>query len=642
MPFCDTTTLVGQGSFPDVWVLYATDDASSSIPTWTDATVTTRAFSTARGRNSEVDRVDAGTAQITVDATNRVVDPFQNPAIRPMNRWWLRSQFSGITEDIFKGYAEAYDTVFPGAGMAEALTIVSCVDEFKPLTLGTLPTTDPPRDSYQELVLFDKPDGYWPMDNDALSLAQTATVGESFVATSSTVPLMDVGEGDGAIVGQEPSRYVILGGTNFLWTKDLSRGESGDPGYLEEYTVEGWFRRRNSLPGAAEWLVIGASQEYSGPASIETYELKMTAAGEFEFKAKDNTNTQFTVTSNDIIDLNRWYHVVGTIEGGNIRIYVDGIEHDSTAWSGAFNPMLEDVGNALIVGNAGTSITGNVDVDELATYRYGLTAARVFAHYTAGNSRGFAIDQLPGDRINAVLDAAASDTPRLVRQGTRAMTGAYMRAQPPLEELRQAETADSVDAVLFVAKDGTVTFLDDGHRSVSPWNTVQATFDDDGTDLPYLDLGFDYSDAFLATQWNVTRLGGLTETATDSASESAFGPRPAVPKPPDLTRREFPGGTPSRPEIPIRLDADAAAIAAAMLAKYKNPFTRITSLTVNTAVAAVAEAVLALDIGDRIRVFKTHPGGGSRIDQTLFIQRVAVTAQNDQQPWQIVFGVSPL
>jgi hypothetical protein len=70
--------------------------------------------------------------------------------------------------------------------------------------------------------------------------------------------------------------------------------------------------------------------------------------------------------------------------------------------------------------------------------------------------------------------------------------------------------------------------------------------------------------------------------------------------------------------------------------------TRIQSLTVLAANTDVTDQVFRLlDIGSRIRVLRTPPGGGSRIDQTLFVQNIAVDAEPGH-PWRITLGVSPL
>ena len=93
---------------------------------------------------------------------------------------------------------------------------------------------------------------------------------------------------------------------------------------------------------------------------------------------------------------------------------------------------------------------------------------------------------------------------------------------------------------------------------------------------------------------------------------------------------------------PVTTDGQSSTIAAAMLAKYKDPMTRITSITLNTQIPDVAEAALERDLGDRIRVLRTQPGGGSRIDQTLFIQKIQIEGANTGAPWTVTWGLSPL
>jgi hypothetical protein len=190
--------------------------------------------------------------------------------------------------------------------------------------------------------------------------------------------------------------------------------------------------------------------------------------------------------------------------------------------------------------------------------------------------------------------------------------------------LRECVKADSVESTLFVSRSGVITFLGAFIHSSSPWNTVQAIFDDDGTDLPYAELDIDYSESFLANEWNVTRRGGTTQTESDATSISKYYKRPQA-----LT------------DVPVTTDANAGDIATSMLDKHKNPITRITSITLTTAEPTVAEAIFRRDIGDKIRVFRTPPGGGSRIDQSLWIQKIEITA-TPYSPWQVKWAVSPL
>jgi hypothetical protein len=270
----------------------------------------------------------------------------------------------------------------------------------------------------------------------------------------------------------------------------------------------------------------------------------------------------------------------------------------------------------------------------LATYTRFIGATRIAAHYTAGVSQGV-VQEKPGQRIGDILDRSASvHAPRSLYAGTRIVTETYFVGQAPLDELRKAAAADNVDAMLFVGASGDWTFLDATHRSSTPYNTVQATFGDaGGTELPYLDLTFDSSDAFIFNEWTVTREQGVksagdlgeTQTALDATSISRYFDRPA-----------------SLSGVPVTSDTDSAAIATAMLAKYKDPMTRITSITLNTLDANVAQAVFQRELGDKIRVLRTPPGGGARIQEDLWIQKIEISGANDGAPWSVRFGVSPV
>jgi hypothetical protein len=602
--------------------MYSTSNATTVDPVWTDATANVRSFTVSRGRASELSRVDAGTAQIVLNNRARTFDPVINTAIRPMNRWWIREQFSGLTNDVFKGYAESYEQQWV-KGSQDASTVVSCADEMKVLTLNKLATTDPPGNSYQDVVMYDRPNGYWPMNVSVSDVAagHPALVGDALFKTGTSF----VNLTGGGIVGDESALFkgaACFAGDG-LATNAITPGMSGDVGALSEFTAELWFRRIGALPAATENIVRGPR---SGGAI--TWQITLTTAGTIQVSRRNSGGTTVTVTSTTapvstvIGDSGPWYHVVGTVTGGSVRIYVNGVQEASSAVTGSFGAT--DANETLVVGPADT---GDRAYDEIATNRYGLTAARVWAHYTAGALRGFPRDQEPGDRINAVLDSIASTANRRIRTGTRNLTGSYMVGQPALNEVRVAETGESVDAVLFIAKDGAVVFLDDGYRSVSPWNTVQATFDDDGTDFPYNDISLDYSDSFLANIWTGNKVGGTLQTAPDATSISVYDDR-----------------TPSFAQLndlPLTTDADVTTALAAMLAKYKDPMTRITRLEIMSGNKDIIDNVMQREIGDRIRVLRTPPGGGARIDQQLFIQSINIDAR-PAVPWRVVWGLSPL
>jgi hypothetical protein len=604
---------VGQGSAPEVWVLYSTDDASVSVPTWTDATAKLRDFSTSRGRQSELAEIDAGTTTITLDNRARTFDPAFNAAIRPMNQWKILEQFSGETQPIFTGYADSYDQTWPNGMDAEA--VVQLTDEFKVLNLDALAVTDPPRDSYEDVVMFDEPSAYWPLDTPDVVESAKPKVGPTYLPAGT-----NTFEVSSPIVG---SRGGFLRHTGSAipsgYYGATSTAASGSTGaeiwYLAEFAGELWFRSAAN-PGTSRIILDALNQD----GASYTWEIRLLSTGVIRAQAQNSALTVHSVDS-AVLPLNTWHHIVATNYAGSLRLYVNGVEVASTAWTGAFGTLSTE--DTAQFGQMGAE---TIDLSQIAMYQHGLTTARVAAHYTAGAARGYA-EQRSDIRIGAVLDSITSHAPRSLRTGARNVLPVYQNGQSPLEEIRGAKSAEAVDAVCFTAKDGTLTFLDTAHRSVSPWNTVQATFDDEGTagTLPYTDIDVDYSESFLMNEWNVTRDGGLLQTARDTTSIAKY-----------FKRSQSLNG------MPMVSDANALTVAQALLAKYKEPLQRILNLTLDTSIPDVTEAVMRLDIGSRIRIFRTPPGGGARIDQTLWIQKISVAGANDGAPWTITLGVSPV
>jgi hypothetical protein len=119
--------------------------------------------------------------------------------------------------------------------------------------------------------------------------------------------------------------------------------------------------------------------------------------------------------------------------------------------------------------------------------------------------------------------------------------------------------------------------------------SLQATLDDDGTDLPYAELDIDYSESFLFNEVNSTRPGGALQTKLGCDLD------PEVWEASSLAR--CPGDGQCH-RLRDRLDRAG---------EYKDPMTRITSITLLTDTAAVAEAVFKRAIGDKVRILRSPP-----------------------------------
>ena len=476
------------------------------------------------------------------------------------------------------------------------------------------PATNPPRDTYADLVQFDNPAAYWEMKDDAASLAERATIGPT-LNVDTTVTNGMTALSDGAIVGGNPDPFsaLQLAAGQYLLSDVVSQGDSIDLGNLTEMSAEAW-----ANPAAAS----GSTTVIANGTNVQ-WTLKLLSTGVANFQVFNTVPTGFSVSSAVGIPIGVWTHIMGTLSGGTLTIYVNGVASGTASFTGKILPASGT--GQIRVGSTTNAIT--LGVDELAFYRSALAADRVAAHYVAGANRGFARSQLAGERIGRILDAIQHQAPRALGAGTRELAGQYTGGGPnTLDLLTEVKHAEAVDAVLFIARDGTVTFLDAAHRSVPPHDTVQATFGDGGgTELDFMDIQLDYSDAFLANEWNVTREGGTTQSTSDSTSISSYFKRPQ-----------------SLTGLKLRDDADAATVATSMLAKYKDPLTRVVSIAPKTMDTAVIDAVFRLDIGDRVRVLLTPPGGGARFDQTLFVESIAIDATPQDVYPHVTLGVSPV
>jgi len=644
--FPSTSTYPGQGTGAWWSLLYSTDNFNSSTPTWVDASPDLRTFSTARGRQTELDEVDAGTATFSLDNQTREYDPVNNTGIRPRNRWWLREQFNGATNDVFKGYAEAYQQTWPD-GM-DAVAVVSCTDELAVLARAHVPTMDPPRNTYADLVGFDNPTNYWRWSDANMTSTTTMETIElptfhwtynGFEWDTVTTPHMVQGFQDWTVVngvgfassfstnpiaGDLQSISEGLGGYLDMQSTGpfsivANSTDIGDPMGGTAYTVETWFQKTGN-PGGNTAFMHGPE---STSAGTMTWALELNTTGVVVFRINDSGGTQRTVTSNTALSNNVWYHLVAELDGANLRIFINGVQ-DNTAGSGTGSFRPTNAAGAPTQIN-GIALVTSISLDETAFYlKTALPVARALAHYQAGALRGYRGGSTVGLahlRATDVLDSISSHAPRNIRTGTRGMQPVFQAGQDPLTELKKCALAEMPEGLLFVAADGEITLLDAAYKTVAPWSTVQLTFDDDGTDLPYTDLTPDYSDSYLANRWDLSRTGGDLDSSSDQASIDQYGDYPK-----------------SVTDLPLTSDADVTTIGDALLAKYKQPQSRILSLKPLMANVDVLDGVMRREIGDKIEVFRTPPGGGTRLDQALWIQRIEISGEPGRPP-DVTLGV---
>lgn len=165
---------------PTLGVECAFGTRPTEAPVWTDISVYVRAVSVRRGRNNELDQVQAGTARVLLDNRDGRFSPGNTagayyPNVKRMRRMRIRATWAGVTYPLYAGYVEHWPQAYPVLGF-DAVSDVPLVDGFAVLSLAKITASWPQERSDQRIARV--------LD------AANWTVGESWVLGSSVNSLL--------------------------------------------------------------------------------------------------------------------------------------------------------------------------------------------------------------------------------------------------------------------------------------------------------------------------------------------------------------------------------------------------------------------------------------------------------------------
>jgi hypothetical protein len=114
-----------------------TTNPGTATPSWTNVTPYMLGFAIDRGRQKELDRIDAGTMSVRFRNEDRRFDPTHtsspyNPNVLPMRRIRLSAVHNAVTYRLFSGFVQSWPQSWQGsrAGFSD----VTAVDAFLPLS----------------------------------------------------------------------------------------------------------------------------------------------------------------------------------------------------------------------------------------------------------------------------------------------------------------------------------------------------------------------------------------------------------------------------------------------------------------------------------------------------------------------------
>jgi len=154
---------------------------------------------------------------------------------------------------------------------------------------------------------------------------------------------------------------------------------------FSELSISTWVKYANNVATTNKYHPIVAKH---GPSFGNSFVLQNMRSGASSNGGELYLNVQtpngsFSAFSGVVPSQNVWYNVVGTYDGSNVKIYIDGVLKATTSASGNINTNTE----LLMLGDTGYggySQILNGHLDEVSIYNRGLTQSEVTSIYNSG------------------------------------------------------------------------------------------------------------------------------------------------------------------------------------------------------------------------------------------------------------------
>lgn len=239
----------------------------------------------------------------------------------------------------------------------------------------------------------------------------------------------------------------------------------------------------------------------------------------------------------------------------------------------------------------------------------GTDGTKVISNYDGVAGGIVGTGETTGARINRILDNIGwPSTDRVVAAGLNTVQGTDL-SKNSWDEL--VLTADTELGELYFDAAGRVVFRDrqailkDARSAVS-----QATFGDGATDLAWSAIEIANDHLQVKNIVRIARVGGTLQIVSDAASQ--------------LANQKQAWG---RSDLLLQTDTEAADYAGWVLAISKNAELRPAAIEIDPTSdpTNLWPQVLGRELGDRITVAFTPPGGGARIVRPAFIRGITHT-----------------
>jgi hypothetical protein len=232
--------------------------------------------------------------------------------------------------------------------------------------------------SYQDLILSDKPIGYWRLGETS---GTTATDLSAFENHGTYTGSFIQGK-PGIISGDSNTSTQFDGSTSYV-----SMGNVTALNNLSTVTLSAWIKPTNFT---SRGTVV---------AKEGTCKVDVITDGTVRFLT-GNDWAGGILTSSTVLTLNNWHHIVATYDGTVKKLFINGVQDASVlSTTGALatttNPLL--VGAYYNAAVYSSYFIGNID--DVSIYNYALTPTQITEHYQTGLNGNY--KSYPGNTILA-------------------------------------------------------------------------------------------------------------------------------------------------------------------------------------------------------------------------------------------------
>jgi hypothetical protein len=214
------------------------------VVSWDDITASVRHVTINRGRNHELNRVEAGRSEIRLANRNRAFDPTNTasphyPDVRLMTPIRIRALWDGVTYPMFYGFATGWPQRWTRGPEGDAEVTVQLVDAFKILALAKVTLARPPETTGARIGAVLDAVG-WPSNLRAIDNGVSTIQGVDLAAVPALTHIQDVATSedglffiaaDGVARFYASNHGIVLDDANDTW------GDAGTEKHYQEIVL---------------------------------------------------------------------------------------------------------------------------------------------------------------------------------------------------------------------------------------------------------------------------------------------------------------------------------------------------------------------------------------------------------------------